>query len=72
MIVPDKKLSLRQGAIKASGWNVADGGSIAMMYFEGLAEHYGFSLDTPYKELSKEAKKLLNQVCRTHKNATSL
>lgn len=59
MIVPDKKLSLRQGAIKASGWNVADGGSIAMMYFEGLAEHYGFSLDTPYKELSKEAKKLL-------------
>ena len=59
MIVPDKKLSLRQGAIKASGWNVADGGSIAMMYFEGLAEHYGFSLDVPYKELPKEAKKVL-------------
>ncbi|MBR0349046.1 MAG: excinuclease ABC subunit UvrA [Clostridia bacterium] len=60
LIVPDKKLSVREGAIKASGWNVSEnGGSIAQMYFEGLAEHYGFSLDVPYKELPKEAKKVL-------------
>ncbi len=60
LIVPDKKLSVREGAIKASGWNVSDGGSsIAMMYFEGLANHYGFSLDVPYKDLPKEAKKIL-------------
>ncbi len=59
MIVPDKKLTVREGAIKASGWNVSEGGTIAMMYFEGLAEHYGFSLDVPYSELSKEVTKLL-------------
>ena len=59
LIVPDKKLSIREGAIKASGWNVSDGGTIAQMYFEGLAEHYGFSLDVPYKDLPKEAKKVL-------------
>ena len=60
LIVPDKKLSVREGAIKASGWNVSEnGGSIAQMYFEGLGEHYGFSLDVPYKELPKEAKKVL-------------
>ncbi len=59
MIVPDKKLSIREGAIKASGWSISDGGTIAQMYYEGLAEHYGFSLDTPYKELSAEAKKVI-------------
>ncbi len=59
MVVPDKKLSVRNGAIKASGWNVSESGTIAMMYFEGLAEHYGFSLDVPYKELPENAKKLL-------------
>ena len=59
MVVPDKRLTVRDGAIKASGWNVSEGGTIAMMYFEGLAEHYGFSLDVPYKDLSKEAIKLL-------------
>ena len=59
MIVPDKKLSIRGGAINATGWSIADGGTIAQMYFEGLAEHYGFSLDTPYKELSKDARKVL-------------
>lgn len=59
MIVPDKKLSIRGGAIKATGWSIADGGTIAQMYYEGLAEHYGFSLDTPYKELSKDVRKVL-------------
>ena len=33
LVIPNKKLSINQGAIKASGWNVADGGSIARMYF---------------------------------------
>lgn len=59
MVVPDKRLTVRDGAIKASGWNVSEGGTIAMMYFEGLAEHYGFSLDVPYNDLSKEAIRLL-------------
>lgn len=51
LIVPDKKLSLRQGAIKASGWNNADGGTIAQMYMEGIANKYGFTIDTPFKDI---------------------
>ena len=51
LIVPDKNLSLRQGAIKASGWNNADGGTIAQMYMDGIANKYSFTLDTPFKDI---------------------
>lgn len=76
LVVPDKKLSVREGAIKASGWSILDGGStIAQMYYEGLAQAYGFSLDTPYKDLSAEARKVLmygtggKKIKMTRKNA---
>jgi len=59
LIVPNPELSVKQGAIKASGWNSTDGGTIAQMYFEGLANAYDFSLDTPFKDLSKKAKDAL-------------
>ena len=55
LIIPDKKMSINQGAIKASGWNVAEGSSIARMYMEGLSKEYGFSLDMPVEMLSEEA-----------------
>ncbi|HIT18594.1 MAG TPA: excinuclease ABC subunit UvrA [Candidatus Fimivivens faecavium] len=58
MVVPNKNLSIRGGAIKASGWYFADGG-IAQMYYEGLAGRYGFSLDTPFKELPKKIQDIL-------------
>ena len=51
LIIPDKRLSIRGGAIQASGWGYANGGTIAQMYYEALAAHYGFSLDTPVGEL---------------------
>ncbi|MGN0545092.1 MAG: excinuclease ABC subunit UvrA [Acutalibacteraceae bacterium] len=51
LIVPDKSLSIRRGAIKASGWNNTEGGTIAQMYMEGIAEHYGFTLDTPFRDI---------------------
>ncbi len=54
LIIPNKKISINQGAIKASGWNVADGSSIARMYFEALAKEYDFSLDMPIDLLPKE------------------
>ena len=38
LIVPNKDLSIRQGAIKASGWNTLTEGSIAMMYYNGIAK----------------------------------
>ena len=52
-IVPDWNKSVRQGAIKGSGWAM-EGSTIATMYFEALAEKYKFSLDTPVKDLSDE------------------
>ena len=59
LIVPDDSLSINDGAICASGWRKSDGGTIAQMYFQGLAEAYDFSLDTPFKELSKKAKDVI-------------
>ncbi len=52
----NKKKSIRQGGILASGWgNVSDESSLAYMYFHALSQEYGFSLDTPIGELPKEA-----------------
>lgn len=53
LIIPNKKLSINQGAIKASGWNISDG-SIAKMYYEGLAKEYGFSLDMPVEMINEQ------------------
>lgn len=58
LVVPDKSKSVREGAIKASGWYYADGG-IAQMYYEALSEHYNFSLDIPFEKLSKAAQDIL-------------
>lgn len=54
LIIPNKELSIRQGAIKASGWNSLDDKSIAMMYYRGIGQFYGISLDTPVKDLPKD------------------
>ncbi len=54
MVIPDKTKSIRGGAIKASGWYYGESGTIAQMYYEGLANHYKFSLDTPINELPKK------------------
>ena len=48
-------MSINQGAIKASGWNVAEGSSIARMYMEALSAEYGFSLDMPVEMIGEEA-----------------
>ena len=53
LIIPDKKLSINKGGLKASGWAM-EGSTIAAMYMKGLAKHFGFSLDTPIGELPSE------------------
>ena len=54
-VIPDPSLSLNEGAICVSGWNSADdGGAMARMYLEGMAEKYNFSMDTPVGELPKD------------------
>lgn len=55
LIIPNKKLSIRDGAIRASGWSNADSGTIAEMYYAALGREYGFTLDTPICDFSKEA-----------------
>lgn len=50
MICPDKTKTLREGAIKISGWNL-DSSSVTQMYISSLAKHYNFSLDVPVKDL---------------------
>ena len=61
LVINDESKSLTDGAIRASGWGVnswfyPDSGSISTMYYNGLAEHYGFDINTPYGELSDEVK----------------
>ena len=58
LVIPDKSKSIREGAIKASGWYYAEGG-ISQLYFQSLADHYHFSLDTPVKDLPKEIVNIL-------------
>ena len=53
-VIPDPRKSIRESAIKASGWYYAEG-SISEMYYKALGKRYGFTLDTPIKEMSKEA-----------------
>ena len=53
LIIPDKRLSIKRGGLKASGWAM-EGSTIAAMYMKGLSEHYHFSLDTPIGELPPE------------------
>ena len=54
IIIPDRSKSFNEGAIRVSGWNTSEAGSMAACYLRGLAEAYGFSLDTPVGELSEE------------------
>ena len=51
LVIPDRSLSINQGAILGSGWSGTEPGSISRMYYEGMAAHYGFSLDTPIRDL---------------------
>lgn len=54
LVVPNKDLSIKEGAIKATGWNVNDDNSIAMMYYRAIAEKYDVSLTEPVKNIPEE------------------
>ena len=54
LIIPNKELSILDGAITASGWNNIKGDSISRMYFDALSKKYGFKLTTPVKDLPEE------------------
>ena len=54
LVIPNKDLSILEGAITASGWNNIKGDGISRMYFDALAKQYKFKLTTPVKELPPE------------------
>ena len=58
LICPDKSKTLREGAIHAGGW-MLDSNATNLMYVKALAKHYGFSLDTPVKDLPQSAYDIL-------------
>ena len=53
LICPDKTKTLREGAMKVTGWSLGSG-SMALMEVSGLAKAYGFSLDVPVQDLPEE------------------
>jgi len=54
IIIPNKALSIEEGAISASGWGNVKGDSISKMYFDALSKAYKFKLSTPIRSLSPE------------------
>ena len=54
LILPNKDLSIHEGAVKASGWYWAEG-SVSESFYIALGEKYGFTLDTPLRDFSPKA-----------------
>ena len=59
ILFPDKNLSLNQGALNAMGFNSADKGGVSAQYFSALADKYGFTMDTPVKDIPAKGMKAL-------------
>ena len=60
LMIPDKTLSISEGAIQVMGWqSCTDPSSYTYATLKALSEGYGFSLDTPYKDLPKEIQHML-------------
>ncbi len=53
LIIPDKELSIMEGAINASGWNSLDETSIATMYYKAIADKYRVDINCPVRKLKK-------------------
>ena len=59
LVIPDDSKSIMDGAIQVSGWSSCRTDSVFRMYFEALAQKYRFSLNTPFRDLSEEAKNVI-------------
>ena len=60
LMIPDKTLSISEGAIQVMGWqSCTDPSSYTYATLKALSEGYGFSLDTPYKDLPEEIRHML-------------
>ena len=60
LIIPDKSLSIDEGAIAVMGWqSVTDPGSYSRCIMDALAKEYGFSLDTPFRDYPKDIQDII-------------
>ena len=60
LIVPNEELSIVQGAITAPGYNSVNAkGSMSKVLFDALAAKYGFSLETPFKDLPRKIRDII-------------
>ena len=60
LMIPDKSLSLSEGAIQVMGWqSSSEKGSFTNATLQALAKEYGFSLDTPYQDLPEDIRHML-------------
>jgi len=59
LVVPDKTISLKEGAIKNPEWDPKDKGGYLWQMLEAIADHYKFSLETPFEKLSKTHQNLI-------------
>lgn len=60
LIVPNDALSIAKGAIVAPGYqSIANRDSMSRVLFDALAEEYHFSLDTPFRDLATDIKKII-------------
>ncbi len=64
LVINDENKSLLDGAIRAAGWGVnswfnPDASSIAEMYYRGIAKHYGFDINLPYKDIPEKFKNII-------------
>ena len=53
-IFPDDRLSLREGALTAMGFNTGEDNGIAAQYFAAMGQKYGFTMDTPVGDINEE------------------
>jgi len=56
LVIPNPDLSLNGGAVACMGWNSGEMGSTAHSMFQAMADFYGFSMDTPFKDLPEDVK----------------
>ena len=59
ILFPDRNLTLRQGGLNAMGFNSADGNGVTAQYFAALGEKYGFTMDTPVKDIPEKGMKAM-------------
>ncbi len=58
-VITESHKSLNEGVIKVGGWNSGNEEGYSTMYIRALAEHYGFSMDTPFDELPEKIRNIL-------------